>query len=372
MVHVGASPCTPAARDTHSEALPHDVPQDDEVESVAGKNKNREQAAGHAPAQSALTALFTVDERKLLRQLVLAARRVHLRRLQPGNHNWGVMALIITADVIDPVNGWSRRQPWHVDVFDGHAISLVYLLSGRRPAQYVLPGQQPSLRDALLQMGISANCIEEALQWCNMSSHNYLGAMLASMLPVLQRRSPVGASDPFFTADWGHQIVMEHLVVHRGMDCRADEPRIALFLTSTDVSTARGGSYDPDVQYIRYQFPLALFRLEAALYWLYKDRVDVPRPGDTFGAVGPLSKWLNDFVAEAAAADIANGRTCAERRRDHEPDDTWLELKARELAPFYLAYVSKGAGAILGGELFDLRRMNRFPPTWAKHYFDNE
>jgi hypothetical protein len=100
--------------------------------------------------------------------------------------------------------------------------------------------------------------------------------------------------------------------------------------------------------------------------------VDVPRPGDTFGADGPLSKWLNDFVAEAAAADIANGRTCAELRRYHEPDDTWLELKARELAPFYLAYVSKGAGAILGGELFDLRRMKRFPPTWAKHYFDNE
>ena len=96
----------------------------------------------------------------------------------------------------------------------------------------------------------------------------------------------------------------------------------------------------------------------------------MPRPGDTFGADGPLSKWLNDFVAEAAAADIANGRTCAELRRYHEPDDTWLELKARELAPVYLAYVSKGAGGFLGGVFFELRRRSRFPPTWAKHYFD--
>ena len=313
-----------------------------------------------------------VDERKLLHRLVKAARRVHLRRLQPGNHNWGVMALIITADVIDPVNGWSRRQPWHVDVFDGHAISLVYLLSGRRPAQYVVPGQAPSLSDALLQMGIPADCLEEAVHWCTLSCHNHMGATLARMLPVLQRRSPVLASESSFTADWGHQIVMENLVVHRGMDCRADEPRIALFLTSTDVSTARGGSYDPDVQHIRYQFPLALFRLEAALYWLYKDRVDVPRPGDTFGAGGPLSEWLNGFVAEAAADDIKYGRTCADLRREHEPDDTWLKLKARELAPVYKAYVSKGAVAMAGRQLTDLKGMDRFPPTWAKHYFDKQ
>ena len=197
------------------------------------------------------------------------------------------MAFIISAgDVKHPVDGMSRRQPWHADVVDGHAISLVSLL--------------------------------------------------------------------------------ENLVVHRGMDCPAAEPRVLLFLTSLDANRmGTGGSYDQALQYTRYQFPLALWLLEDALYWLYKDRVDVPTSGLTYGEGGPLSTFMNAFVAAATAADIAAGRTTAQRRT-HEPDDALLLLKAKQLAPMYKDFI---AASIKQGDFELVTKSRRFPPTWAQRYF---
>ena len=325
--------------------------------------------------------MLTADDRALLCMVVRAARDSHLKKLRPasngGQHTWGVMALIITAgDVNKPVDGMSRRQPWHVDVVDGHAISLVSLLPGHKATQFVVPKVRATLRETLLQLGIPEVNLPEAFAWLNLSTYAHLVSMLPGALPVLQRREPLIVSDEGFIADFGHQTVMENLVVHRGLDSPAEEPRIILFLTSTDVGGASRSGYDKALQYTRYQFPLALWRLEDSLYWLYKDRVDVPEPGKTYGW-GDLSNWLTDFVKEATAADDEARRTVAQRRA-HEPDATWIADKAKALAPVYLTFLEgvPGKGGVpVGGELSHedvntLKRKEHFPPSWAKHYFE--
>lgn len=306
--------------------------------------------------------------------VVRAARQSHLSKLRPasngGQHVFGAMALIITAgDVVESVDGMSRFQPWHIDVKDGHAISLTSLLPGHKATQFVVPTARPPLREALLQLGIPEGNLTEAFAWLNLKSQSYLTGMLPGALPMLQRREPLIVSDERFIADFGHQTVMENLVVHRGLDSPAEEPRIILFLTSTDVGGASHSGYDKASQHVRYQFPLALWRLEDALYWLYKDRVDVPAPGTTFGW-GGVSDWLNDFVKEAAAADDAAGRTVAQRRA-HEPDATWIAGKAKKLAPVYLKYLvgDKGKVGVLDLEEVDMLKLKKhLPPTWAQHY----
>ena len=325
--------------------------------------------------------MLTADDRALLCMVVRAARDSHLKKLRPasngGQHTWGVMALIITAgDVNKPVDGMSRRQPWHVDVVDGHAISLVSLLPGHKATQFVVPKVRATLRETLLQLGIPEVNLPEAFAWLNLSTYAHLVSMLPGALPVLQRREPLIVSDEGFIADFGHQTVMENLVVHRGLDSPAEEPRIILFLTSTDVGGASHSGYDKVSQHVRYQFPLALWRLEDSLYWLYKDRVDVPEPGKTYGW-GDLSNWLTDFVKEATAADDEARRTVAQRRA-HEPDATWIADKAKALAPVYLTFLEgvPGKGGVpVGGELSHedvntLKRKEHFPPSWAKHYFE--
>jgi len=166
--------------------------------------------------------------------------------------------------------------------------------------------------------------------------------------------------------------VMEHLVVHRGLDSHAKEPRIMLFLTSTDPGGASRGGYDKALQYVRYQFPLQLWRLEDALYWLYMDRVDLPEPGNTY-ASGDLSKWLTAFVKEATAEDDRARRTVAQRR-DHEPDATWIADKAKALAPVYLKYLEGVPGGVNGAlscsDVTTFKVKGHLPPSWAAHYFE--
>ena len=285
------------------------------------------------------------------------------------------MALIITAgdvevDGMEPVDGMSRKQALHVDVDDGHSISLTSMLPGHKATQFVVPGPRATLQAALLQLGIPEENMSEAHSWLAVPALSHYRGMLPGALPMLQRREPLIVSDPDFIADFGHQTVMENLVVHRGLDSIAGEPRIILFLTSTDTGAHTHSGYDKAAQYIRYQFPLALWRLEDALYWLYKDRVDMPAPGNTFGW-GDLSDWLNDFVKKAAAADDKAGRTVAQRRA-HELDATWIAGQATDLAPVYLQYLTGTVGvegAISPGDVDSLRHKKQLPPTWAKYYF---
>jgi hypothetical protein len=327
-----------------------------------------------ARADAALCALFNEEDRKLLSKLVLAARSVHRAHLQsPASgepHNWGPMALIIsTGDVANSVGGRTRRQPWHVDVSYGHAISLVSLLPRQRTTQYVIPVARPSLSDTMLQVGIPEAAIEEAIAYARLPTQEQLARMLPAVLPVIQQGKNFAASAEDFSAPWGHQTVMEHLVVHRGNDSRADTPRIMLFLTSSE-SGSGFGSYDPVAQFIRYQFPLLMWRLEAALDCLYRDRVDMPAPGDTFGLGDPLSAFLNKFVEEANAADAREGREDVCVRRDFHPEPAMLEAKAKELAPVLRAYLEVGAGMLKPLDLAVLKHNKHFPPTWARHYFE--
>ena len=324
--------------------------------------------------------LFTHTDRALLCEVVRAARESHLRKLRPasngGKHMWGVMALIITAgDVEEPVDGMSRFQCWHIDVVDGHAISLVSLLRGHKATQYILPTVRATLQETLLQLGIPEVNLDEACAWLYLSHNQHLISMLPGALPMLQRSEPLIASDLFFKADFGHQTVMEHLVVHRGLDSHAKEPRIMLFLTSTDPGGASRGGYDKALQYVRYQFPLQLWRLEDALYWLYMDRVDLPEPGNTYAVGTSLGKWLTDFVKEATAADDDAGRT-VNQRRDHEPDEAWIADKAKALAPVYKKYLEGVPSTndddrpLSLEDVATLRLEGHWPPSWAAHYFE--
>ena len=324
--------------------------------------------------------MFTQTDRELLCEVVRAARESHLQKLRPASsglqHTWGVMALIITAgDVEKPVDGMSRLQCWHIDVVDGHAVSLVSLLRGHKATQYVEPTVRATLGETLLQLGIPKVNLPEATKWLTLSTNQHLLTMLPGALPMLQRRRPLIASDPDFIADFGHQTVMEHLVVHRGLDCIAEEPRIMLFLTSTDAGGAARGGYDKALQYIRYQFPLALWRLEDSLYWLYKDRVDMPEPGRTFASGTDLSKWLNAFVKEATAEDD-RARRAVNHRRAHEPDATWIADKAKALAAVYLKYLDPGPGTedddrpLSREDVATLKLKGHWPPSWAAHYFE--
>ena len=233
-----------------------------------------------------------------------------------------------------------------------------------------MPCPRATLQAALLQLGIPEENMSEAHSWLAVPALSHYRGMLPGALPMLQRREPLIVSDPDFIADFGHQTVMENLVVHRGLDSIAEEPRIILFLTSTDTGADTHSGYDKGAQHIRYQSPLALWRLEDALYWLYKDRVDVPSPGKTFAWLA-MSKWLDKFVKEATDADVKANRTTAQRRA-HEPNSTWIAGKAKELAPVYLKYLEGVVGVegvISPGDVDSLHRKNQLPPTWAKYYF---
>ena len=390
LIHAGSHACAHCATR---------LPQDEMLQIAQGQSRSRE-VKEEPEAQRALLAVFGADGPGLLYKLVVAARKAHMRTLTPDRrHRWQSMALIITLADAPHEDGVSRRQVcwptrrpsclpsranysclpgrpslhqvWHIDVTHFHSISVTSLTANRKPVQYVLPATQafggvPTLHEALMRLGIPQECLAEADNYINScTTLNHIPTMLPQALPMLLRRSP--GEEPMAVSEnvdaaWGHQVVIEHLVVHRGMESPANKVRIVLFI-ETKLSGLALGSYDGAVQHIRYQFLLSLWLLEPALYWLFKDRLDMPNPGDFFAPNTSLARFLTSFVKAALQGD--QGLSVAEKR-DREPDAAFLQQWALKLAQDYYKYTVCGTDpAIPQRELVSVK----CPPSWAHCYF---
>jgi hypothetical protein len=339
-----------------------------------------------APGRAALTALFgnSVTASATLYKFIRAAQVEHAAKVSEshrGHIRFQSMAFIISdGDVADSqslVDGMTPCQVLHLDVKRHSAVSLTSCLPGQTPAQYLHPPPSglPSLEEALLQLGFAREHLPQAMKWCTLPWNMELDTRLPAMLPALIRYGRhMQPSNPDDVDRLFDQTLFEHEVVHRGMDVQAGKARIYLFMASMDGRF--GSAYDGEVQHVRYQHLLQLWLFPEALYCLFKDRVDMPDPGATYGFGHELGDVLNEFVGAACADDAKNGRSGAVRRR-LEPTDELLQRYAPKLAAAYLAWathkapitrdptrqlIDRGIPAIQLGGL-------TIPPPWAAKWF---